>query len=373
MQKWILALGLLLAFPVYGDPTYSSQRPGGECHDPLEHPRDISGRSVKTPRIRAIHGTSLPGSSGWLMEHDPFLAYQWGRDLSLREFSVADGAFGESGRLGGKVLDDQATPMLSRDHINSCAGCHNSPWRDMGGGINIQKNSGAGRNTPHAFGGGIVEMIGQEIRRQLLAQADKNGDGWISLEEMHGEAIVHPNPGQTLSFGHFEDADGDGRPDLNPIVYVWYVDKNGQRIPWARNLKAPGVAGYNFEVQVFGHGQRDRIGHGALSSTLRAVSSNAWDVHSGLQAHDPTASIEAHHDGLTQVSLAGCQQYYTGFTRDAGTVTTSTGVSLDDPDRDGVRRKARRALCERPRHVRQIGLSRMPLEPMERAQRPPFL
>ncbi len=328
---WLALTSLALAQPT----PYSSQRPGGASSDPLEQPRDLTGRSVKTARVRAIHGTSLPGSSGWLMEHDPYLAYQMGRDLGIREFGRADGAFGDAGRLGGKVLDDQCTPIMSRDHINSCVACHNVPWRDMGAGITIQKNASSGRNTPHCFGGGMVEMIGQEIRSQLLAQADSNGNGWIELSEAHGAAIVHPVPGEDLDYGNFGDLDGDGRPDLNRIVYICYLDSQGKRVPWARNLRDPGVGGYNLEVQVFGHGQRDRIGHGGLSSTLRAVSSNAWDMHSGLQACDPTASRESEH-GLTQRSLAGCTQFFTGFTRDCGTRRSATGVSLDDPDRDGV-------------------------------------
>ena len=335
MKRLGLALALLGCVAAQPSP-YSSQRPGGANSDPLESPRDLSGRSVKTPRIRMIHDRNLPGSSGWLMEHDPWLAYQWGRDLGIREFSHADGAFGDSGRLGGKILDDQATPLMSRDHINSCVACHNVPFRDMGAGMTIQKNAGSGRNTPHSFGGGVVEMIGQEIRAQLLARADLNRDGWLSFSEAQGDAWVAPMPGERQSYGHYSDDNQDGRPDLNPILYVWYVDKDGQRIPWARNLKAAGVAGYNFEVQVFGHGQRDRVGHGGLNSTLRAVSSNAWDMHSGLQAHDPTASSEVTHNGLCKVSYSGAQQYYTGFTRDLGTVCNSHGVSLDDPDRDGV-------------------------------------
>ncbi len=335
-----LVVAAICGLPLSGwaQPTpYSTHRPGAAGADPLELPRDLTGRSVKTPRIRAVHGSVVPGSSGWLIKNDPWLAYQMGRDLGLREFSHADGVFGDSGRLGGKVLDDQATPIMSRDHINACVGCHNVPWRDMGAGTTIQKNSGAGRNTPHSFGGGIVEMIGQEIRQQLLAQADINHNGWIELSEAHGQASVKPSPGEApVDYGSFGDQNEDGRPDLNSIVYVWYLDKDGKRIPWARNLKAEGVAGYNFEVHVFGHGQRDRIGHGGLHSTLRAVSANAWDMHSGLQAHDPTANSEVHKDGRCKTSIAGAQQFYTGFTRDLGLVLSPSGVSLDDPDRDGV-------------------------------------
>lgn len=335
--RFCLLLLLSLSLAAVGQPPiFSTERPGGADSDPLESPRDLSGRSVKTCRVRAIHATELPGSSGWLMKNDPWLAYQRGRELSLREFSQYDGAFGEQGKLRGKTQDDGATVIGSSDHVNSCAACHNVPWRDMGAGITIQKNSGAGRNTPHLFGAGLVEMVGEEIRRQLLAEVDANHDGHVDLSEAHGRARVESTPGQLLDYGSFADEDGDGHPDLNPIVYVWYLDKDGHRIPWARDLNAPGVAGYNFEVQVFGFGQRDKIGHGALGSTLRAVGSNALDVHTGLQAHDPTANLEPGRDGLCGVSLAGARQFYTGFTRDEGTVLGAGGMSLDDPDRDGV-------------------------------------
>ncbi|MGE0488619.1 MAG: di-heme oxidoredictase family protein [Vulcanimicrobiota bacterium] len=330
---WLALPGLAQEVP------YSFERPGGLTSDPLEQPRDVTGRSVKLPRVRALHDAdgTVAGSAGWMVKHDPWVAYAWGRELALREFSAQEGAFGESGRLAGTTLEDQSTPMMSRGHVNSCAACHNVPWRDMGAGITIAKNSSAGRNTPHLFGAGVVEMVGQEVRRQLLAQADRDGNGWISLKEARqaGPAQVQPVEGQTLDFGSFADLDGDDRPDLDPVVYVWYVDAQGQRISWARSSSDdPGVAGYNFSVQVFGHGQNDRIGHGGLGDTLRSVAAKALDMHAGLQAFDPTCNNET-RAGLTGVSLAGAQQFFTGFSRDLGQVQ-ECGVSRDDPDRDGI-------------------------------------
>lgn len=335
-----LGLATLLACSVQAqDVPYSFERPGGFTGDPLEQPRDVTGRSVKTPRVRALHDPegSIPGSAGWMFKNDPWLAYAWGRELALREFSADEGAFGESGRLGGVTLNDQATPIMSRGHVNSCAICHNVPWQDMGAGVNISKNASSGRNTPHLFGAGVVEMIGGEIRHQLLSQADLNGDGWIAEGEAEqaGSATVEPVPGQKLNFGNFDDRDRDGRPDLNTVVYVWYVDSQGERISWARSLLEEGVAGYNFSVQVFGHGQSDRIGHGGLGDSLRSVAAKALDMHAGLQAFDPTCNKET-SAGLTQVSLAGAQQFFTGFSRDLGQIVED-GISHDDPDRDGVK------------------------------------
>ncbi len=317
--------------------THSSERPGGSADDPADRPRDLSGRSVKTRRVRAVHAADplLEGTTGYFIGRDPWLAYQRGRELIQREFSAADGVFGESGKLDGKSLRDGSTKMMSRDHVSSCIACHNSPWRDLGAGTTIPKNSGAGRNTPHAFGAGLLEMLGLEIREKLLRLGDRNGDGWIGVDESRGLPAVVENLA-TVGFGTFGDADGDGKPDLDSILYVWYVDAAGKRIPWARSLTDPGVAGYNFELQVFGHGQRDRLSHGGIAGTLRAFTANAFDIHSGLQACDPTLNGEPEGDGVGPVSICGARQFFTGATRDRGLRRDARGVSLDDPDRDGV-------------------------------------
>lgn len=314
---------------------YSSERPGGALADPARQPRDLSGRSVKTPRVRAIQ-TNEPGGSLWLLAHDPWLAYQRGRELFLREFDATSGVFGESGRLDGKPLDDGTTKMMNRDHASSCAMCHNTPWRDGGAGATIVKNSGAGRNTTHVFGGGLLEMIGAETRLRLLELADTNRDGWIGTDEAPATPAVLREGDYTLDFGSFRADPKTHRPALNPVLYVWYVDASGERIAWATSLASPGVAGYDFEVQVFGHGQRDRFSHGGITSTLRAFAANAFDIHSGLTACDPILSEEPRRDGLGRVSACGMQQFSTMTTRDRGQRKDAAGRSLDDPDRDGV-------------------------------------
>src|SRR5262245_55788401 len=339
---------VLLAAPAAGDDLRPSpERPGASSSDPIRAPKDLSGRSIKCRRVRAVHSCDPAdeGATAWLFSRDPWLAYQRGRELFLREFSAADGVFGESGKLAGAALEDQATRILSRDHVSSCALCHNVPFRDAAAGATIFKNGGTGRNTPHRCGGGLVEMLGYQIRLQLLARGDSNGDGWIAAGESDGVRAMVENlppgvPGERFSvdFGSFGDRDGDARPDLNPSCFVWYVDREGKRIPWARRLDDPGVAGYDFEVQVFGFGH----GRSALSSrlpmlsTLRAFTAQAIDNHSGLQACDPTLNGEPDRNGLALLSLAGAQQFYTGRTRDRGALRDARGFSRDDPDRDGV-------------------------------------
>lgn len=329
------------------DVEYNPERPGNSTDDPIKRPRDLSGRAVKCPRVRAVHSTDSndEGATAYLTRRDPWLGYQRGRELFVREFSKVDGVFGESGRMAGPTLTDEATNMITRGHVASCTLCHHTPFRDGGAGATIFKNGGTGRNTPHLFGAGLIEMLGQQLRLKLLEKGDANRNGFIDKGEAgRVRAIVENLPAGTggervsVDFGDFGDLDNDGKPDLNDCIFVWYVDAEGKRISWARSLKEPGVAGYGFEVQVFGwgHGSAVRANRAAIGSTLRGFASNAYDLHAGMQACDPTLNEEPAADGLAMVSLAGAQQFFSARTRDRGSARDMHGVSMDDPDRDGV-------------------------------------
>ena len=119
----------------------------------------------------------------------------------------------------------------------SCGTCHNNPYRDAGAGITISKNGGTGRNTPHLYGTGLIEMIGLQLRLQALAIADTNHDGWISFEEMKKapRCVIRNLPvgvegeGESveIDFGSFDDLEGKGFPSLNPLFYPVFVDQHG--------------------------------------------------------------------------------------------------------------------------------------------------
>ena len=295
-------------------------------------------------RERSAHVHSVDparaGTTAHLIAHDPLRAYAAGRELFTRQFGDAEGVFGRP--IARPLLDDGETPLVPGGRVASCLMCHNTPLRDGGAGPTIEKNGPSGRNTPHLFGGGLVEMIGWEIRLRVLAAADSNGNGFVDREEATGvRAVVDgiagsPEDGPTsLDFGRHGDADGDGRPDLDLACRVWFVDASGRRIVGARRLDDPGVAGYDLEVQVFGWGHSP-TSRAPLSSTLRGFSAAAFNVHSGLQAHDPTLNAESDGRGVTGLSLLGAPQFFTGRTPDAGHARNAQGESLDDPDGDGV-------------------------------------
>jgi hypothetical protein len=327
-----------------------TERPGGSMDNPIDTPKDLSGLSIKNPRVRVVHTTdpSKEGGSMYLQQVDPWLGYQWGRNLTQRNFRDRDGVYGDNnGKLDGIILPDGATKMMDRNHTSSCGTCHNVPYRDGGAGATIPKNGGSGRNTPHLFGGGLVEMIGLQLRLQALAIADTNRDGWISFEEAKGKRCIISNiptgvNGERIEidFGSFEDLDGTGYPSLNPVFYPIFVDKHGKRIPFAKSLKFPGVAGYTLEVQVFGFGHLYMPFRPPVSTTLRSFTATPFDIHQGLQACDPTTFTSPNGDGLALVSNPGAQQFVTAAGKDRGAVRAKTksglpGISLDDPDRDG--------------------------------------
>jgi hypothetical protein len=321
-----------------------TERPGNSRDHPIDTPRDLSGLSLKNPRVRVVHTTdpAKEGGSLYLQQVDPWLGYQWGRSLFQRNFRARDGVYGDAGKLDGITLPDGVSKMMDRSHVSSCGACHNVPYRDGGAGMTIPKNGGSGRNTPHLFGGGLVEMIGLQLRLQALAIADTNRDGWISLAEAKGKRCILSNlppgvPGErvTIDFGSFEDLDGDGYPDLNPIFYPIFVDREGKRMPFATSLKYPGVAGYTLQVQIFGFGHLYMPLRPPISTTLRAFTATPFDIHAGLQACDPTTFTSPHGDGLALVSNAGAQQFITEALKDRGAVRGHTGISQDDPDRDG--------------------------------------
>lgn len=357
MRKTAVLVGLGFALGIavsvylgrYQVQAQQSERPGNSLSPAIDMPKDLSGLSIKNPRIRIVHTTDpwQEGGSMYLQQVDPWLGYQWGRSLTQRNFRDRDGVYGDAGKIDGIMLPDGVTKMMDRSHSNSCGSCHNVPYRDGGAGMTIAKNGATGRNTPHMFGTGLQEMIGLQMRLMALAIADTNRDGWISKEEARGKRCVIANmplgvEGEryAIDFGSFDDEDGDGMPDLNPVFWPIFVDKNGQRIAWARGYKTAEVAGYHFEVQVYGFGTPYMPFRPAISTTVRSFTSTPFDIHSGLQAHDPTTYTSPNRDGLALVSNPGAQQFISAAGKDRGGVRATNksglpGISLDDPDRDG--------------------------------------
>jgi hypothetical protein len=307
---------------------------------------DASGRSVKNPRVRAVHSMDpdAEGGTSNLILKDPYLAYQLGRNLNFREFRERDGVFGPKvANLGGPKLDGTTAKITANNHT-SCLGCHNLPNGNPGGGANFSKDSGFGRNTPHYYGGGIMEMLAIQVRASILRRVDTDGDGWISAAESQaspGKLRVAATPGNRLNYGTARlDGGATGVPGLNQIFRVWY----GKQQPGGAVTIAAGATGidgteathYNFEMVVWGWGQL--VPPSALNPTNRAFLWDPYNAHSGLEAYDPSTVNDPDGDGVSEPTVSGAIQFPATHTApDPGSVLDPNGnFSLDDPDGDGI-------------------------------------
>jgi hypothetical protein len=315
-----------------------------------ESPDDPTGVSIPYPLIHLVHSedATQPGSTGDFSRRDPFLFYQLGRDLLNRSFQLSHGVYGRPAELSVPLYVDEdegpqhgALSRVARDHTSSCGFCHSAPYREPGGGQTIGSTGANGRNSTHFFGAGLVEMLGEQIRQKVLNQYDLNHNGVIDRAEVAGPRPVEIAPADGAPPIRYGDlAPGpDGVPQLNPLFRVWYLDATGKVLRDAYGLDDSRVAAFNFAVEVFGWGRgwrqvgSHRVAQGAEAATIRGFYTAAADVHMGMQAYDP--SQLARRDGLGLRSLSGAQQYDLGGSVDRGLRRAATGISLDDPDRDG--------------------------------------
>jgi hypothetical protein len=243
-------------------------------------PAEPLGLSIREARVRVIHSTQpdVPGTSMHLQQSDPWLAYQRGRSYFFHEWGKNDGVFAA---LQARELAGATT---------SCGMCHNLPFRTPGAGGNAVQPIGHGLNTPHLFGAGLIEMIGMQIRAQILDAYDDNHDGFLEVpaETAHRRAVVEAAPGVLIDFGPLDDPDGRGMPGLNPALKVRLVDAQGRPRPrrpdgTPSRLGDPGIAGYDLSTGVFGSSAGDH-----QFATLRVFIGGVLRTVMGMVADDPT-------------------------------------------------------------------------------------
>lgn len=321
-----------------------------------ENPDDPSRIAIPHARVRLVHSDdpSQEGTSAWLRQNDPFLLYQTGRDLLHRQFGRSHGVLGAPARervplyVGLPPRAAHGLPArFAREHSASCGMCHSSVYREPSAGQTIASTGGLGRNTTHFYGAGLVEMIGERVRREVLAAYDADGDGLIGRAEAEGPRPVRirPVPGAPeIDFGDLSPGP-DGVPRLNTVFRLWYTDAEGRLVPGAISLDDPRVAAFGFAVQPFGWGRGRalidgrEVSQGGEATTLREFYGLAAHDHMGLQAFDPSQIGDqpeaAGLGGLAGVTLDGAQQFDFGGSPDRGLRRNEHGVSLDDPDGDG--------------------------------------
>ena len=321
-----------------------------------ENSGDPLGIAIPHPLVHLISSRDVKqrGATADLRSRDPFLLYQTGRDLVNRQFELKHGVYGRTGSLDVPLYVEPTQGLVhgvarfARDHAASCGMCHSSVYSEPSAGQTIASTSGAGRNTTHFYGAGLVEMLGAQVRAMIMNQYDANHNGVVDRSEL-GAAM--PVRVQTAPDGPFVDYGDlspgpDGVPRLNPVFRVWYLDREGRVIKTATAIDDPGVVAFDFAMQPFGWGRGYRrvadrmVSQGGEAATTREFYTVAADLHMGMQAYDPTQQMpdgaSSGHGGRTRMSLEGAQQFDFGGSVDPGVKRAAAGVSLDDPDRDGV-------------------------------------
>lgn len=267
-----------------------------------ERPDDPTGLSIREPRVRLPHSDhpAPAGSSMYLQQTRPWLAYQRGRSYFHREWQERAGAF--------RHLPARAIAAST----NSCGMCHNRPFPSAGAGGNAAEPAGVGRNAPHLFGVGLMEMLGLQIRQLVLLAHDANGNGYLDVpEETRGRRVtVEAVPGVAVDFGALDDLDGDGFPDLNEVLTVTLVGEDGTALPFRTTLEDPRVAGFDLAVGVFSASISD---HQAV--TLRQFAIGVHRSVFGILPDDPTTRNDSGRgrdrragDGWAEISNAGALQ-----------------------------------------------------------------
>jgi hypothetical protein len=119
--------------------------------------------------IGAGRGNTLtPNSSIYIINRDPYRSIRRGRQLFQRKFTHAQGQGPGEGDGSGDINTDIA---IGAGLSDSCASCHSRPRGSAGTGGNVATRPDS-RDSPHLFGLGLKEMLGDEITSDLRSTRD---------------------------------------------------------------------------------------------------------------------------------------------------------------------------------------------------------
>lgn len=221
------------------------------------------------------------GSSSYLIVRDPARSIRRGRQLFQRKFTLAEG-------LGPRVNTHSSgaiTEMraLGAGLADSCAACHGRPRgaAGFGGDVNTFPDS---RDAPHLFGLGLVEMLADEVTRDLRAIRDaaiaEAGDSSTlsSTSSTRDGRFRRSRSGRSRRSGRGEPR-GDGgvtrRLTSKGLDFGSITAYSDGRVDTSR------VRGIDADLRV------KPFFHDGRTATMREFIIGAFNDEMGLQAWDP--------------------------------------------------------------------------------------
>lgn len=154
---------------------------------------------------------NTPDSSRFIIKRDPFRAIRRGRQLFQRKFTFAQGLGPRTDDGIGDIANDAS---LGAGLTDSCAACHGRPKGSagFGGDVFTQPDS---RDAPHLFGLGLVEMLADEITRQLRAIRTRA----IARAQTINAPVTRALTSKDISYGSIT-AYPDGSVDTSAVTGV---------------------------------------------------------------------------------------------------------------------------------------------------------
>ena len=242
-------------------------------------------------QIGAGQGDALtPGSSRFLIQRDPFRSIARGRQIFQRKFTQAQGLGPRTGDGVGDITTDRSHGAGLAD---SCAACHGRPHGAAGVGGTVFTRP-EGRDAPHLFGLGLVEMLADEITAEL--------------REIRAQAL--------------DLAARRGRPVMAALVSKG-IDYGALRVLPNGRVDTTDVRGVDADLRV-----RPFFAEGS-SFSIREFVVGAFDAEMGMESCD--AVLAAAAAGLDVTTPAGMRL---DGSRDRLAAPPARD-SLDDHDRDG--------------------------------------
>lgn len=153
-----------------------------------------------------------PGSSKYLILRDPARSIRRGRQLFQRKFTQDQGQGPRvSADSTGNIQENRA---LGAGLTDSCAACHGRPRGAAGFGGDVATRPDS-RDAPHLFGLGLIEMLADEITKDLRSI---KGEAIVMAEE-RGTPVTSKLESKGIRYGSIT-ANPDGSVDASEVEGV---------------------------------------------------------------------------------------------------------------------------------------------------------
>jgi len=165
-----------------------------------------------TDEVGAGRGNvTMPNSSLYIINRDPFRSIRRGRQLFQRKFTQAQGV---GPTVGDGVGDINTDIAIGAGLSDSCAGCHGRPRGSGGAGGNVATRPDS-RDAPHLFGLGLKEMLADEMTADLRSTRDLA----VSQAQQKKKAVTLKLSSKGVQFGSVT-GNPDGSVNLSQVVGV---------------------------------------------------------------------------------------------------------------------------------------------------------